>query len=74
MADMMRDAHDDYDGNEEREDEVLNFKSINAETDKAWNLTIGGNDFWLPKSQCSIDGSEVTIPYWLKQKNGIRDE
>ena len=50
-----------------------NIESISAETDKAWLISIGGGEYWLPKSICKIsqDQKMVTIPEWLAKKHGL---
>jgi len=44
-----------------------------TETDKAWLLSVDGEELWLPKSQCEFDEDEmvVDIPDWLAEEKGL---
>lgn len=77
MGDIREMLHDDYIAglheDEEQGTDIFTFESLNSETDKAWNITIDGKNYWLPKSQCSVEKKEkeVYIPDWLISKNRI---
>lgn len=49
----------------------LDIDDILAETDKAWLVSIGGDEHWLPKSMCEIYNDQVTMPEWLAEKKGL---
>lgn len=57
--------------------ELYDFScQLKVETEKAWLVFDGEEDFWLPKSQCEMekqfDGSYVAIvPQWLAEEKGI---
>jgi hypothetical protein len=43
--------------------------TVKKETAKAW--LVGhpdGEDSWIPKSQCTIEGDKLTVPGWLKDQ------
>jgi len=42
----------------------------------SWLVVLEGEEFWLPKSQCTLSEDETTIeiPNWLAQKNGFYEE
>ncbi len=42
-----------------------------AESEKAFQLDLGGDVFWLPKSQVEFDGRTLTLPKWLAENRGI---
>lgn len=42
-----------------------------AETEKAWQVDLGGDIHWLPKSQVEFDGQTLTLPKWLAEDRGI---
>jgi hypothetical protein len=46
-----------------------------SETDDAWLVAIDNEEFWLPKSQCSLDDPDdpewAMIPDWLAKKKGL---
>jgi len=49
--------------------ERYEFIEVKSETDKAWLFVmVGGNELWLPKSKCSIEGNIVQIPSWLAER------
>lgn len=53
----------------------LDFEELKRETDRAWLVTIDGNDYWLPKSQCDIDirCCTVWISRWLAENLGLTE-
>lgn len=55
------------------DDDPVTFEidSIDKESAKAWLVTIGGAQHWLPKSQCKIRAGEVDMPAWLAAVKGI---
>jgi hypothetical protein len=69
-----RDWHNQFGDEEEdvvtsQEPNLLEFKSIKAETSKAWLFEMNGGAIrWLPKSQCYIAGTFVHVPRWLELK------
>lgn len=46
---------------------------IVRETSASWLLEVNksGKETWLPKSKCSVAGSDVVIPEWLAHKLGL---
>lgn len=54
-----------------RSEETIKIKidGVSFETEKAWKVFfIKGNlkyERWFPKSRCSMDGMEITVPSWL---------
>lgn len=44
---------------------------LKYETEKAYFVTDGYDEFWLPKSQVDYDGDEFIIPEWLAIKRGL---
>ena len=45
------------------------YKSIVAETSKAWLLRMSGDAHtWFPKRYCTIDDTKVYVPLWLVDK------
>jgi hypothetical protein len=43
-----------------------------AETERAWLLSIGDEEIWLPKSQCEFEGEDqVLVPLWLARKRSL---
>lgn len=44
-----------------------------ADTPKAYLVQIGGEEVWLPKSQCELneDSMLVEMPTWLAEKRGF---
>jgi hypothetical protein len=51
---------------------MFRHQGIQKETEKAWLVLIEGQKLWLPKSKCSIEGSEVSIPKWLAKQKGLK--
>ena len=49
----------------------IRFDSIVKETDKAMLIKIGDNEYWLPKSQITVDGDDVSMPEWLAIDKGL---
>lgn len=49
------------------------YDELGTATDKAWNVKIEGDWYWLPKSQCELDETTgtVQIPGWLVAKNEL---
>jgi len=49
------------------------FDAIAKETEKGICLTMGEKDYWLPKSQVTVNeaDSTVSIPNWLAKDNDI---
>lgn len=48
------------------------------ETDRAWKISDGTTECWLPKSQCSFTPSSATrehgvfdVPVWLAKEKGL---
>lgn len=45
---------------------------IKRETDKAWLVSDGEREVWLPKSQAEFDGTATfTMPEWLALEKGL---
>ena len=54
------------------EDEVsFDIDELKKETDKAYLVVIEGDEYWLPKSVCDIEGDTIVMPVWLAAKNGL---
>ena len=49
------------------------YDEIKHETEKAWLLEMGDDEFWFPKSQCKIneDDKEISMPAWLAISKGL---
>lgn len=52
------------------------FVEIKRETELAYLVSDGVNEFWLPKSQIEVelkkdDHAEITLPEWLAIEKGI---
>lgn len=64
---------EDFDGNDFRDYDV---DEIKVDRDASWLIVIDEEDFWFPKSQCTLSGDEtvITVPNWLAQKKGIYEE
>jgi hypothetical protein len=41
------------------------------QTEKAYLVSDGDNNIWLPKSQVEYDGEEFSIPEWLAIDKGL---
>lgn len=48
------------------------------ETDRAWKISDGTKEYWLPKSQCEFTPSSATrehgvfdVPVWLAKEKGL---
>jgi len=68
--DMWDDFHD-YRGNEPVTYQWTRFVH---DTRAAWLLVIHGAEFWIPKSQCTLDIKKkmVTMPDWLRIAKRLR--
>jgi N-acetylglucosamine-6-phosphate deacetylase len=44
---------------------------LKHETDKAYLVTDGSKDAWLPKSQCEYADGIVTMEEWLAKDKGL---
>jgi len=53
------------------EEATYDIDEIKKETDKAWLVSIEGEDYWFPKSQCRIDGNTIVMPIWLAEDKGL---
>jgi len=53
--------------------QAIDYDEIKHETEAAWFVEIGGEDFWLPKSMCELEEEQsvIFIPLWLCEKKGI---
>ena len=56
---------------DDTEEATYDFEEIKKETDKAWLITIEGDDYWFPKSQCRIEGDTIVMPIWMAQDKGL---
>jgi len=51
--------------------------AVTSETERAWLVQLDNGEFWLPKSQCSLNLSNkgipqsVSVPEWLAIEEGI---
>lgn len=47
--------------------------SVKHETERAWLITDGTKDVWLPKSQCEMDerAGICTMPEWLAKEKEL---
>jgi len=44
---------------------------LRHETDAAYLVNDGGESVWVPKSQCELDGSTLTLPEWLAMEKEL---
>ena len=44
---------------------------VRGETAKAWRISDGDREVWLPKSQVERDGSTFTMPEWLAKEKEL---
>lgn len=47
---------------------------VKRETERAWGVADprdAGRIQWLPKSQCTLEGTEITAPEWLLKDRGL---
>jgi hypothetical protein len=56
---------------DDTEEASYDFDEIKKETDKAWLVTIEGEDYWFPKSLCRLDDSSIVIPIWMAEDKGL---
>jgi hypothetical protein len=57
------------------EEYIIQCDNLEGETDKAYLLTIGNDEYWFPKSQCQLDKKslELTLPLWLIEEKQLED-
>ena len=44
---------------------------LKHETEKAYLITDGDKDHWLPKSQCEFEDGIMQMPEWLAMEKGL---
>ena len=50
----------------------IEFDDVVHETEKAYLISVDGNEIWIPKSQIiEMDDSTMTIPEWLAEENDL---
>lgn len=57
--------------NDDDEEMVEIAGTIIHETARAWLVSDGAQQFWLPKSRVEYDGSTFSVPEWLAEEKGL---
>lgn len=53
--------------------EPIEFDEFLAETEDAFGVVIDGENFWFPKSRCTIylKNKKIHAPQWLLENKGL---
>ena len=54
--------------------EIIKYRTILAESDRAFRFDIEGDLYWFPKSQSKLlSGNRVAVPLWLAREKGLAE-